>query len=273
MASRTPPSSLPLGIFDSGIGGLTVASAVKELLPGESIIYFGDTSHLPYGDKSPEAITKWSIAIADFLLTFKCKMLIIACNTISSVAFDQIKKHVGNKAIVVNVIDPVVDYVTAQSALKHFGVIGTKTTIRTDVYARKLQEKRKKIAVSSLATPLLAPMIEEGFFNNKISKTIINDYLSRPKLKNIDSLILGCTHYPLIRREIEQYYKGRVMIFDSAQIVAHHVRWLLDEQELLNPAKTGKHKFFISDYTPAFEQSTRTFFKGRINLTQKNLWK
>lgn len=267
------PAARPLGIFDSGIGGLTVANAVSQLLPQESIVYFGDTAHLPYGDKSPDAIRKWSAVITDFLLSHQCKMIIIACNTISSVAFEHVKKIAGKHAVVVNVIDPVVEYIAAQNTLKHVGVIGTKATVRSDVYALKLHEKRKKLTVSSLATPLLAPMIEEGFFNNKISKTIINDYLSRPKLKNIDSLVLACTHYPLIRTEIEQFYKGKATIFDTAQIVAHHVQWLLDENNLLHTGKKQKHHFYVSDYTPAFEQSTRLFFKGKIVLEKKDLWK
>lgn len=272
--ARTPsPSSRPLGIFDSGIGGLTVASAIHELMPNETLVYFGDTAHLPYGDKSPEAIRKWSQTISDFLLTFHCKAIIIACNSISSVAFETVKKHVGNRSIVINVIDPVVDYVCAQPTARKVGIIGTKATIKSNVYEEKIKNRTKKAAVSSLATPLLAPMIEEGFFNNKISRTIIHDYLGRPKLKNIDSLILGCTHYPLIRPEIEQFYKGEVNIFDSARIVAHHVQWVLDEHQLLHQGKAGKHRFFVSDYTQSFEQSTKIFFKGKIKLEQKNLFK
>lgn len=271
--SRSHPSARPLGIFDSGIGGLTVANAIHQLMPQETLVYFGDTAHLPYGDKSPEAIRKWANAISDFLLEFRCKALVIACNSISSVAFESVKKHVGSRALVINVIDPVVDYVSAQVNTRHVGVIGTKATVKSDVYAQKLKAHSRRLSVSSLATPLLAPMIEEGFFNNKISKTIINDYLSRPKLKNIDSLILGCTHYPLIRPEIEQYYKGRVHIFDSAGIVAHHVNWLLEEAELLHKGKAGKHRFFVSDFTTAFEMSTKIFFRGKVKLEQKNLWK
>lgn len=267
------PAARPLGIFDSGIGGLTVANAISQLLPEESLVYFGDTAHLPYGDKSPDAIRKWSGVITEFLLEHNCKMIVIACNTISSVAFEHVKKVAGKRAIVVNVIDPVVNYISAQASLKHVGVIGTKATIRSNVYEEKLHAQKKKLTVSSLATPLLAPMIEEGFFNNKISRTIINDYLSRPKLKNIDSLVLACTHYPLIRREIEQFYKGKAIIFDTAQIVAHHVEWLLDENNLLSSGKKGKHHFYVSDYTPAFEQSTRLFFKGKIVLEKKDLWK
>jgi glutamate racemase len=272
-ARKKNPSANPLGIFDSGIGGLTVASAVNALLPDESIVYFGDTAHLPYGDKSPDAIRKWSGVITEFLLDHHSKMIIIACNTISSVAYEHVKKIASRHAQVVNVIDPVVDYICAQPALKHVGVIGTKATIRSNVYEEKLKSKKKSLAVSSLATPLLAPMIEEGFFNNKISKTIIHDYLSRPKLKKIDSLVLACTHYPLIRREIEQYYKGSVTIFDTAQIVAHQVQWLLEENDLLHSGKRMKHRFYVSDFTPAFEQSTKLFFKGRISLEKKNLWK
>ncbi|MEP7264562.1 MAG: glutamate racemase [Bacteroidota bacterium] len=263
----------PLGIFDSGIGGLTVANAVHQLLPGETLVYFGDTAHLPYGDKSPEAIRKWSVAISDFLMTHNCKMLIIACNSISSVAFDAVKKHIGNKAIVVNVIAPVVEYVAHHKKYKKVGVIGTKATIKSDVYAKKITALNKKIVVASQATPLLAPMIEEGFFNNKISRTIINDYLSRPRLKNIDSLILGCTHYPLIRPEIEQFYRKKISIVDSAEIVALHIRSLLVKHHLLNTGKARKHHFYISDYTVSFEQSTKIFFSGKVKLEKKNLWK
>lgn len=265
--------SRPLGIFDSGIGGLTVASAIHQLMPNETLIYFGDTAHLPYGDKSPEAIRKWSVAISDFLLEHDCKMLIIACNSISSVAYETVKKHVGNKSIVVNVIDPIANHVSKIKMSKKVGVIGTKATIKSDVYAKKINSLNKKLEVVSQATPLLAPMIEEGFFNNKISKTIINDYLSRARLKNIDTLILGCTHYPLIRPEIELYYKKKTNILDSAQIVAEHVQQLLKKKHLLNNGKPKKHHFYISDFTNSFEQSTKIFFKGKVKLEKKNLWK
>ncbi len=273
MAKKVNDSSRPLGIFDSGIGGLTVASAIHKIMPNEQLIYFGDTAHLPYGDKSPESIKKWAIAISDFLMTYNCKIIVIACNSISSVAFELIKSHIGNRAIIVNVIDPIVDYVCKQTNSKSIGVIGTKATIKTDIYATKLKAQNKKLNISSLATPLLAPMIEEGFFNNKISKTIINDYLSRPKLKGIDSLILGCTHYPLIKPEIELYYKNKVTLFDTAGIVANHTKEILNLNGLLNNGKKTKHHFFVSDYTAAFAESTKLFFKGKVKLEHKNLWK
>jgi len=268
---RKLTSHRPIGIFDSGIGGLTVANAIQHHLGQESLIYFGDTAHLPYGDKSPEAIRSYAIRICDFLIESNVKMIVIACNTASSIAFETVKKHIGKKALLVNVIDPVVKSVTS-SKHHRIGVIGTKATIKSDVYARKIHQENKKLEVSSLATPLLAPMIEEGYFNNKISSTIIGSYLSRPKIKKIDTLILACTHYPLIRPEIEKYYKKKIDIVDSADIVGRHVKELLAKHGLLNTKGKAEHRFFVSDYTKSFEKSTRIFFKGKVKLSRKNLW-
>lgn len=265
-------SSQAIGIFDSGIGGLTVAQAITKLMPAETIVYFGDTAHMPYGEKSPAAIKSYSLHIADLLLKHKCKIIVIACNTASAIAWNVVHEHVAGKVDVVNVIDPVVDAVIADKA-SHVGVIGTNNTIKANTYAYKIMAAKKTIVVSSLATPLLAPMIEEGFFNNKISRTIINDYLSRPKLKNIDALILACTHYPLIKPEIEAYYKGKTTIVDSAEIVAQHIKNVLQQKKLLHKGQARKHHFFVSDYTEAFEKSTRFFFKGKIKLEAQNIWK
>ncbi|MBL0342413.1 MAG: glutamate racemase [Bacteroidetes bacterium] len=262
----------PIGIFDSGIGGLTVADAIHRLLPSETLIYFGDTAHLPYGDKAPESIQSYSIRIADYLLDQGCKMIVIACNTASSIAYEAVKKHVGSRATVIDVINPVVAEVSSMKKIKHIGVIGTRATIRSNAYAIRIEQQNPNLKVSSLATPLLAPMIEEGFFNNKISRTIINSYLSRPKIKKIDALILACTHYPLIKAEIIEYYKKNINIVDSADIVARFVRESLASKDLLNSGKARNHKFYISDYTKSFEQSTKIFFKGKLKLEHKNLW-
>ncbi len=271
----TGPES-PVGIFDSGIGGLTVADAIHRLLPAETLIYFGDTAHLPYGDKAPESISGYSVKIADFLLSQGCKMIVIACNTASSIAYETVKKHVGNKALVVDVINPVVKDVSGMKKVKHVGVIGTRATIKSDAYATRIMASNPSMKVSSLATPLLAPMIEEGFFNNKISRTIINSYLSRPKIKNVDALILACTHYPLIKPEISEFYKKEIIIVDSAAIVANYVKNLLQENNLASPLKNksaSRHRFYISDFTASFEKSTKIFFRGKIQLEHKNLWK
>ncbi len=265
-------STLPIGIFDSGIGGLTVASAIHHLLPKEQLIYFGDTAHLPYGDKSPEAIKYYSLKIAKFLLDNKCKVIVIACNTASSHAFHELVHFLGDQIPIINVIDPVIDKMLKTDRYKKIGVIGTKSTITSDIYAKKFKEANPEIQVSSLATPLLAPMIEEGFFNNTISHTVINSYLSSPKLKGIDSLILACTHYPLIKKEINEFYKGKIDIINTAEIVADYVKERLTKLSLLNNDKPPQHQFYVSDYTSSFESSTRLFFDEKIHLTHYPIW-
>jgi glutamate racemase len=263
----------PIGIFDSGIGGLTVASAIAKALPKEQIVYFGDTAHLPYGDKSPDSIKYYCIRIAQFLLEQNCKIIVIACNTASALAYETVKDFVGNKVTVIDVVNPIVNEIVKDKKLKHIGVIATKATIKSDIYAKKIKHTNKNVEVASLATPLLASMIEEGFFNNKISRTIIHDYLSRPKLKKIDSLILACTHYPLIKKEVEEFYKGKIKIFDNAEAVAKTVAEILAKEKLLATKKNNNHKFYISDYTKSFEETSRNFFKTKIKLTQAAIWK
>ena len=199
-------SSQPIGIFDSGIGGLTVANAIQKVLPNESLIYFGDTAHLPYGDKSPDSIKYYAIRITQFLMQKNCKMIVIACNTASSIAYETVKDFVEGKIPVVDVISPVVDLVAHTKSIHKVGVIGTKGTIKSDIYAKKIKASSKK-EVASLATPLLAPMIEEGFFNNKISRSVIASYLSSRKLAKIDALILACTHYPLSALKLKSITK------------------------------------------------------------------
>ena len=181
-------------------------------------------------------------------------------------------EFIGDKIPVLNVIDPVVDFVAEEKQLTCVGVIGTKATINSDLYAKKLKLARPGIEVKSLATPLLAPMIEEGFFSNTISKTVIHSYLSSPKLKNIDSLILACTHYPLIQAEIEEFYHEKVTIINSAAIVAQSVQKKLAELNLLSKVEAKKHQFFVSDYTSSFEKSTKLFFGEKIHLKLKNIW-
>lgn len=265
-------SALPIGIFDSGIGGLTVANAIRKILPNEQIIYFGDTAHMPYGDKSPEAIKFYSLKIAKFLIDKNCKLILIACNTASAHAYHELLHFLGDRIPILNVIDPVVDFMVQSGTHKKIGVIGTKSTIRSDIYAKKFKEADPSLDVSSLATPLLAPMIEEGFFNNNISKTVINSYLSSPKLKKIDSLILACTHYPLIKPEISAYYNGKVDIINTAEIVADHLKERLKGLKLLNEEPAKRHQFFVSDYTPSFAKSTRLFFGEKIHLSYKPIW-
>ena len=264
-----------IGIFDSGIGGLTVASAIQKILPNEKLIYFGDTAHVPYGDKSASAIQYYSEKIADFLVSKKCKMVVIACNTASAAARKSTAEHVKHITII-NVIDPVVKHVSENFSGSTVGLIGTKGTINSRVYPKAIQKANAEITVASLATPLLAPMIEEGFFNNNISKTIISAYLEKTSLKNIDALILGCTHYPLIQKEVEAVYKKKkqkVKILNSADIVAHAVKEALKEQKLLSKKSNPKHEFYVSDYTQSFEESTKVFFGDKVKLKEVDLWR
>ena len=267
-------SDNPIGIFDSGLGGLTVARAVKQLLPDEQIIYFGDTIHLPYGDKSVEAITYYSEKIADFLLESKCKAVLIACNTASALSYEHVKKHVAERALTMNVIDPVVDYVVA-SPFKNIGIIGTKNTVSSGTYPKKIKEKASGKNIVSLATPLLVPMIEEGFVFDDISNAIIRAYLSDPGIKNIEALILGCTHYPIIKNQISKFYDFDKEVLDSAQIVAAALKSNLENNHMLNNSKreTKRDVFLVSDYTPYFPKISKMFFEKEIPIQQQNLWK
>jgi glutamate racemase len=262
----------PIGVFDSGIGGLTVAHAIRNLLPGESMIYFGDTAHLPYGDKSEAAIQAYSVKIADVLLRKGCKVIVIACNSASSAAYELLKEYVRKDVHIINVIDPMVELVTSQFPGKHVGLIGTKRTVQSGVYVRKIDESKKNIITQSLATPLLAPMIEEGFFNNQISHEIIAQYLSDHALQSIEALILACTHYPLIKKEIGDYYQGQMPILDSSEVVALALKSHLEKEDLLNDSPETKHQFLVSDYTESFEASARTFFHESVHLEKHPLW-
>jgi glutamate racemase len=193
-------------------------------------------------------------------------MIVIACNTASSHAYQALVDDIGNYVRVVNVIDPVIEILVKENRHHNVGVIGTKATIQSGIYASKLAAIDPSMKVFSMATPLLAPMIEEGYFDNNISHTVIHEYLSSPKLKDIDSLVLACTHYPLIKKEIDDYYRGRVNIINTAEIVARYVKDELERMELTNVEAHPGHRFYVSDYTKSFERSTRLFFGEKINL-------
>jgi glutamate racemase len=265
-------SSAPIGIFDSGIGGMTVASAVTRLLPQENTIYFGDTAHLPYGDKSTAAIQAYSIKICNMLLQQNCKLILIACNSASAAAYELVREYVGSKAKILNVIDPVVDYVKEHYEGKTIGLIGTKQTVLSNVYKKKVDALDRNIHLKSLATPLLAPMIEEGFFDNNISESVIANYLSDPSLNGIEALILGCTHYPLIKSQIRKFYGETVETLDTSDVVARSLKAWLEQHYLINEKGEGKRQFYVSDYTLSFEQSTNIFFGHQIQLEHYPLW-
>jgi glutamate racemase len=261
----------PIGIFDSGVGGLTVAHAIKQLLPGENLIYFGDTAHLPYGDKSAESIKSYSRRITEFLLEHKSKVVLVACNSASASAFEYLKEIFENKVILIDVIDPVVDYLKSRNFNK-IGVIGTKRTISSGTYDKKIKDCSPDTIVVSIATPLLVPMIEEGFIFDDISNAILRTYLSNKTFEEIQALVLGCTHYPIIKSQISKIFNFNIEVIDSAKIVARILRETLEQKNLLNDSGVVKDQFFISDYTPYFEKIARMFFEGEINLKKADIW-
>ena len=263
----------PIGIFDSGVGGLTVAHSIKSLLPQEKIIYFGDTFHLPYGDKSSESVRYYACRISDFLLEKNCKTVLIACNTASSSAYDEVVEHVAGRAVVLNVVDPVVSLVSKKHKDGKVGVIGTKGTINSKTYEQKIHRINASIEVISMATPLFVPMIEEGFIYDDISNAIIRAYLSDKRFSDIHTMILGCTHYPIIKRQIEKFFNFGIDIIDAADIVAQKLKSTLEEMELLHKGKPDRHEFYISDYTPYFEKITKMFFGSAVHLEHLNFWK
>lgn len=262
----------PIGVFDSGIGGLTIARAIIEALPVEDIIYVGDTAHLPYGDKSAALIKYYSIKITEFLISKGCKLIVIACNTASSVAYEELVEIFGDRVTFVNVVDPTVKALAADDSLKHVGIIGTKGTIASGIYEHKLKALKPKLKARSLATPLLAPMIEAGFFHNNISRSIIESYLTEENLGKIDALILACTHYPLIRKDIEAHYLGKVRVEDSTLHVANEVKKILEQRLMLNNQPNGSSHFYATDITESFSKTTQVFFGEQVQLEFCPLW-
>ena len=274
MTTIPDPAARPIGIFDSGIGGLTVARAVAQRLPHERLVYFGDTAHLPYGEKSTAAIQAYSIKICDVLLRQHCKLILIACNSASAAAYELVREYVGSKALVVGMIDPVAEYVGQHYAGRPVGLIGTKQTVGSNSYRKKIDDLDRGVDLHALATPLLIPMIEEGFFNGRVSEEIIRAYLAHEDLQGIESLVLACTHFPLIKPQIEAYYQGRVAVLDPSDVVAATVAEALAARQLLAPAGgVGRaHHFYVSDFTRSFEESTRLFFGQQVQLEHYPLW-
>lgn len=261
----------PIGIFDSGIGGLTVAHALVKHLPKENIIYFGDTAHLPYGDKSTAAIQAYSVKIAHTLLQQECKMILIACNSASAAAYELVKEYIGSKALVMNVIDPTVRLLKENYSKKRVGLIGTRQTVNSHIYKKKLDDLDSNITLFSHATNLLASAIEE-FGNHHVIDSLLQVYLAHPDLQNIDALVLACTHYPVIKARILQYYNRPIKIIDSSEIVALAVKKQLEANQLLNTNGESNKHFYLSDYTESFAANAKLFFGENITLEHYPLW-
>src|SRR3989475_8429521 len=204
----------PIGVFDSGIGGLTVVKALRDLLPNENIFYLGDTARVPYGNKSAETVERYSLELAGMLTRENAKVLVVACNTVSSVSIPKLRANVS--VPVIGVIEPGAQAAIATTRNRHVGVIGTRATIRSGAYENALRALNVHAQVSSRACPLLVPLIEEGLLDDKVTDQVIARYLNPMISDGIDTLVLGCTHYPLLTRAIGRSLGDKIQIVDSA---------------------------------------------------------
>jgi len=260
--------SQPIGIFDSGIGGLTVMHAVAQKLPHENIIYFGDTAHLPYGDKSASTIQHYCQHIIEFLLAQNCKCILIACNSASAAAYEYFYDEVSRDALFMSVIEPMVAYLAAHYHNKTIGLIGTKQTVDSDIFAKKLNMLPNQLALKSLATPLLVPLIEEQWDQDvQVMDAVLARYLNNNALADIQALILACTHYPIIKARIYDFYQQKIPVLDAAEITADALCAKLAEHTLCNPQQAfGSQQFYVSDLTPAFVRMANHFFGSPVIL-------
>jgi glutamate racemase len=227
----------PIGVFDSGIGGLTVVSALRALLPNESIFYLGDTARVPYGGKSEATVQRYSLEIAAMLLEEKAKTVVVACNTASALALPQLEKTLP--VTVTGVILPGARAAIAKTRTGHVGIIGTRATIKSGAYERALRSLNPDVRVTARACPLLVPLIEEGWLESAITDEIIMQYLAPLMEEGIDTLVLGCTHYPLLRNAIARLLGDGVTLVDSAENCASAVRELLFRENLCAPETNG----------------------------------
>ena len=244
-------SEKPIGIFDSGLGGLTVFKELRRLLPGESLIYFGDTARVPYGTKSAEAVVAFSREIAGYLFEKKIKLLVVACNTASSLALDEVRRI--SPVPVLGVIVPGVEAAlrTAPPGGRIL-VTGTSATVKSRAYTKALAAARRDVRVTEKACPLFVPLVEEGWCAKPVAVTVAREYLAPFRKKKIDALILGCTHYPLLKGVIARVMGRRTHIVDSARAAALAARAELESRDLLNPGRRGRSQFIVSDAPEKF---------------------
>ncbi|UCD15425.1 MAG: glutamate racemase [Candidatus Omnitrophota bacterium] len=252
----------PVGIFDSGVGGLTVLSEIEKILPYEDIVYFGDTARVPYGNKSESTIIKFSVENIIFLLDKKVKAVIVACNTASALALEYLRKIFN--VPVTGVIESGASKALAVSKTANIGIIGTRSTVGSRSYEREILKRNADAKVIAKSCPLFVPLVEEGLLRGKIAQEIIDMYLAEFKRKKVDTLILGCTHYPLLKEEICRYLSN-VVIVDSAKEVALHTKTLLGENNFLNDSKEkGKQYFHVTDEPNQFIKLAKLFLKRDI---------
>jgi glutamate racemase len=253
----------PIGIFDSGIGGLTVYKSIRSHFPEEDLVYFGDTARVPYGPKSPNTIIEYSLQNSRFLLQYQIKILIVACNTSSSVALPHLRKI--TQIPIIDVIQPGAEQAVLNTRNGRIGVIGTEGTIRSEAYTKAIKNLSRDAEVFPHACPLFVPLAEEGWYDNKVAHDIAYEYLNGMIKQNIDTLVLGCTHYPLLKHVIQSVIGSEVNLVDSAEAIAVYLgRMLPNEQD----GMTGRDEFYVSDNENKF-----SLLAGRILGTKTSCLK
>jgi glutamate racemase len=257
----------PIGVFDSGIGGLTVVKALRDSLPNEKIFYLGDTARVPYGNKSAETVERYSIELAELLMRENAKLIVVACNTVSSVAIPKLRTILS--VPVVGVIEPGAQAAIATTRNRHVGVIGTRATIRSGAYENALRALNVHVRVTSNACPLLVPLIEEGMLEDELTDQAIKRYLSPMIAEGIDTLVLGCTHYPLLTGAIGRALGQEIKLVDSARNCAAAVKDLLDRQSLRAPTgNAGNLEVALTDSPDNFLRVAREALQLEIGEVQ-----
>jgi len=270
-----------IGVFDSGLGGLTVVKELIHHLPNERIVYFGDTARVPYGTKSGETIIRYSREIVRVLLKHKVKMVVVACNTASSLALDVLKKEFD--VPVLGVIEPGVKKASEVTRNNKVGIIATSSTVKSGKYAKKIVQLNKNIVVTSQACPLFVPLVEEGWFDHAVTYQVARQYLGDMKKRKIDTLILGCTHYPLLKGVLRRVMGPNVQLVDSAQEVALQVKELLTKTRLLRaPASVQyedrtrlgpcRHIFIVSDEPKQFQRLASRFLGRGVKNVRRHIY-
>jgi glutamate racemase len=249
-------------VFDSGIGGLTVFKAIASRLPREQLLYLGDTARLPYGTKSPETVTSFAVEVGDFFAERGVKMMVVACNTSSAVALDTLRARYD--VPVVGVITPGARAAVEATTRGRIGVIGTEATIASGAYEREIRALAPATEIFARACPLFVPLAEEGWLDNDVARRTVAHYLASLKKSGIDALILGCTHYPLLRPAIADFIGQRVQIVDSAEETAREVRRLLREHGLLRTHGRGAASFFVTDAVQRFLRVGELFYGASV---------
>lgn len=252
-----------IGIFDSGIGGLTVMKQIAHLLPNENIVYFGDTARLPYGEKSPETIIRYSVENAKFLLEHQIKVLVVACNTAASCAMDKLRSFVDIP--VLGVIEPGAEKAAFVTRNERIAVLGTKGTIKSGVYQKEIGKRLPNSFVLAIPCPLFVPLVEESFTTHQVTRMIVKEYLAPIKTQGIDTILLGCTHYPLLKEIIQDEVGDRITIVDSASICAENLKSVLLQQELGFKLTKPEYRYFVSDDPDKFALLGSAFFGSTID--------